>query len=424
MKQLCMMLAAAAIVMPLQQAFSMPINEVSVQVFDVNKGTSVPLLEKMSSSMQIVAEQLFKDKTVEATEEVKDDYSRLIGEIGDRVFTGYDIQNVNLEIGSRTEIKLYIRPWSDVVRHTSVELVFSGLSPRAEEMLKKMVPDLENELEQIVTGASIDAVDWAGSILRRKVREKLEAKLPEFKAAVDLVQDGKTNSAIVQVVVHPTGEAVRGIVYEMHSASLPNLILMKLKYKYSQRCNELRGLPVGYVKSHQTELEKALGQELLNEPEVRRFDLKPSVSILPGIDSNISISLNSEKYKIWLEGYADIGRKDDNLSGKAHIGKYISRKDELFVEEELITDDVHWSTSLGYARSWGKGVLTYRRRIPEADNVYRLEYALSPKWGLRAEHFSGNNRNEYALRYRIHEFLSAEYVYGGKKSYFRIIGNL
>ena len=43
---------------------------------------------------------------------------------------------------------------------------------------------------------------------------------------------------------------------------------------------------------------------------------------------------------------------------------------------------------------------------------------------LRAEHFSGENRNEFGVRYRIHEFLSAEYVYGGKEFYMRIIGNL
>lgn len=38
--------------------------------------------------------------------------------------------------------------------------------------------------------------------------------------------------------------------------------------------------------------------------------------------------------------------------------------------------------------------------------------------------FSGDNRNEFAVRYRIHEFLSAEYVYGGKDFYLRLIGNL
>ncbi|MBQ2134691.1 MAG: hypothetical protein II203_03175 [Phascolarctobacterium sp.] len=53
-----------------------------------------------------------------------------------------------------------------------------------------------------------------------------------------------------------------------------------------------------------------------------------------------------------------------------------------------------------------------------------MEYYLNPKWKLRAEHFANKNRNEYGVRYRIHEFLSAEYVYGGDEFYLRIIGNL
>jgi hypothetical protein len=48
---------------------------------------------------------------------------------------------------------------------------------------------------------------------------------------------------------------------------------------------------------------------------------------------------------------------------------------------------------------------------------------LDPKWRLRYEYWSGSNVKEYAVRYRIHEFLSGEYVYSTDKSYFRIVGN-
>lgn len=418
------MLAAVASFWPLPQVFSMPIENVRVQVVDTNKGTSAPLLEKMNSSMQIVAQQLLQDKDVESTEAAKADYARLLAEIGDRVFTGYELQQVEMAVAADTTVKLYLRPWSNTIKETKVELSFSGLGQKTAAMLKKRIPRLEEELAQIVTGASVDAVDWAGSILRKQVREKVEQALPEFKAAVDLVQDGKTNNAVVQVVIYPIGEAVNDIIYEMHSESVPNLLLMQLKYKYSERCNELRGLPVGYVKRHKQELENILEEELKQEQIVEQLNLIPKVALLVGSDTSINVSLNTNKYKIWLEGYADIGRKDDNLSGKVHVGKYFSPKDEMFVEQELITDEVHWSTNLGYARTWGKSNWSFRRRLPESDNVYKLEYKLEPRWSLRMEHYSGNDRNEYAVRYRIHEFLSAEYVYGGKESYLRIIGNL
>ena len=47
-------LAAMTSFLPLQQAFSMPIEQVYVQVVDITGGTSIPLLNKMSNSMQLV----------------------------------------------------------------------------------------------------------------------------------------------------------------------------------------------------------------------------------------------------------------------------------------------------------------------------------------------------------------------------------
>ena len=62
------------------------------------------------------------------------------------------------------------------------------------------------------------------------------------------------------------------------------------------------------------------------------------------------------------------------------------------------------------------------RRGPDGQNVYRGEYDFTNKWRLRTEYFSGTDTTEIAVRYRIHEFLSAEYVYSNDKPYFRIVG--
>ena len=59
----------------------------------------------------------------------------------------------------------------------------------------------------------------------------------------------------------------------------------------------------------------------------------------------------------------------------------------------------------------GKTTVSYMRRSPLGENVYRLEQDITPKWRLRAEYFSGSDTTEIGVRYRIHEFLSAEYVY-------------
>ena len=417
-----LLIVAAMTCLPLQQAFSAPIEDVAVQVEDTGGGTSQVLLEKMSSSMQVVANQLFIDKDDVAVAAAAADYKRLLAEIGDRVFTGYELVDVRLEAAPQTRITLFARPWSATISQPVIDLQFSGVEPETAALLAQRIPALREQLETAISGASVDAGDWAGGVLRRMVRREVEQALPEFRAAGDVLQEGKRT--LVQVVIYPVGQLVTNIKYELRSEAIPNILLMELKYKYANECDKLRGLPVEYVKHRQKEIEQMLTAKLLAEQAVREFDLQPVVKLEPATNMAVSIMINSDKYKLWFEGYGDIGREKDNLSGKAHVGKFVSPKDEIFGEAEVILDNVDWQFGAGYSRYWGKSVWSYTRRMPMGDNDYRFEYNLSPKWRLRAEHFSGENRNEFGVRYRIHEFLSAEYVYGGKEFYMRIIGNL
>ena len=417
-----LLIVAAMTCLPLQQAFSAPIEDVAVQVVDTGGGTSQVLLEKMSSSMQVVANQLFIDKDDVAVAAAAADYKRLLAEIGDRVFTGYELVDVRFEAAPQTRITLFARPWSATISQPVIDLQFSGVEPETAALLAQRIPALREQLETAISGASVDAGDWAGGVLRRMVRREVEQALPEFRAAVDVLQEGKRT--LVQVVIYPVGQLVTNIKYELRSEAIPNILLMELKYKYANECDKLRGLPVEYVKHRQKEIEQMLTAKLLAEQAVREFGLQPVVKLEPATNMAVSIMINSDKYKLWFEGYGDIGREKDNLSGKAHVGKFVSPKDEIFGEAEVILDNVDWQFGAGYSRYWGKSVWSYTRRMPMGDNDYRFEYNLSPKWRLRAEHFSGENRNEFGVRYRIHEFLSAEYVYGGKEFYMRIIGNL
>ena len=190
----------------------------------------------------------------------------------------------------------------------------------------------------VLQGSSADASDWAGGVLRRLVREKVEAELPEFRAAVDVVREDRRT--VIQVVVYPVGQLVQSIDYEMVSQSIPNLLLLNIKQRYAQKTQELRGLPVIYVSRHKEELERSLLAELSAEPEVKRHNLRPSVVLTPGVNSGVRIRLESDEYKIWFEGYGDIGRNENNISGRAHFGKYISKRDEIFGEVGVTLDDV------------------------------------------------------------------------------------
>ena len=415
------LIAAVFSMLPLQHAFSAPVEQVKVQVVDQG-GTSPLLLGKMAHSMEVVAQQLFLEQESSSLNKAKDQYAKVLGDVGDRVFTGYDIVAVDLSLGTATTVTMYTRPWKAVMKEPQVELVFSGVDPRRAALLKSHLGSLKESLQQLLEGAPQAAGDWAGGLVRRLVKQQLEESLPHFKAAVDLVQEGSKTT--VQVIIYPVGSLVNNITYSMSSSTIPNLLLVDLKYKYQDYVQQLRGLPLDYVKDHREQLAAELEQQLRQEPLLDRYKLQPQVRLRADKNLQVEVLIDSSKYRLYLEGYGDIGRKRDNLSGRAHLGKLLSSKEELFLEADLALDNVHWSYGPGYSYTWGKTTLSYQRRFPEEANLYRAVYSLGPQWQLRAEHFSATDRNEFALGYRIHEFLRAEYVYGGRESYLRLIGNL
>ena len=404
-----------------------PVTKVDVQIKDEAGTTSPVLLQKMEDSMQVVAAQLFNGRDSGFIAADAAGYERLLAEISDRVITGYQTNQVRLSTsdgreGMTVKLVFSVAPWAQTVQKVDVDLQFSGISPFAAEVLQEKVPALKEQLQKTLQGASLDAADWAGSVLRGQVKSSVEEALPDFRAAVDLTT--QNGNAVVQVVIYPVGELVRDVQYSMVSRSIPNILLMKLKYKYADKAKSLQGLPVSYVEMNKETLSKKILQELSDEIQVRRHHLTPQVLIHPGPETQLDISLESHEYKIWFEGYGDIGRKDHNLSGRAHFGKFISRRDEIFGEVGVDLKDVRWDFNAGYAFHYGKATMSYMFRVPADAHVIRAEYDITPKWRLRYEHFGDKKENEYAVRYRIHEFLSGEYVYSTNKSYFRIVGNL
>ena len=147
--------AAMTSILPLQHAFSAPVNSVEVQVIDTNGGPSQLLLQKMSSSMQVVADQLFLEKDAAKIAAAREDYARLLTEIGDRVFTGYELTDVQLDVGEATQVRLYARPWNKVIEKPFIDLQFSGVEPQTATLLERRIPALHAQLEQAISGASV-----------------------------------------------------------------------------------------------------------------------------------------------------------------------------------------------------------------------------------------------------------------------------
>jgi hypothetical protein len=140
------------------------IENVKVSVVDSTGRTGKALTERMTSSMQVVAEQLFLEKDTAQIEPVKSDYARLLGEVGERALTGYKVEETVITLGSSSEVVLKLSPWLDVVNDVEVDLKFSGVDQAMSEVVLSKMPELKARIVKTVSGASVDAVDWAGGV--------------------------------------------------------------------------------------------------------------------------------------------------------------------------------------------------------------------------------------------------------------------
>ncbi len=399
-----------------------PIEHMQVNIQDSAHCAGEILLNRMTSSIQVVAEQLLLDRKIEQISATQNDYANLLQEVADRVITGYQVENVSLIIGQTTQVNILLSPWGKVIEYVQVDIRFSDVDDdMAAELLRKM-PQLQTKIKDTVSGASVDATDWAGGVLRQIIRAEVADALPNFKAAVDLIRQG--DNAIVQVVVYPVGKLVQNVHWEILSDNMPNILFLETNKVFTKEVNNLRGLPVQYISDNIVDVQRRLLDVLKKQKAIRLYGIAPTLTIVPGTDTLVKARLDSPRYKVWFEGYSDIGRDGQNISGVAHIGKYISKTDEIFAEASVTFNPMEWEVAPGYMHKMGHFSVGYARRISDEENNYRLEYKFSSRWKIRAEHFSGDANNEFGLRYRIHEFLSAEYVYAKDKAYLRLVGNL
>lgn len=391
-------------------------------VFPPGAQPAPPLAQRMNASLSVISEHLLQDRPLELVTSQRADYERVIREVAERVLTGYDVDQVMLSAGVETGVRVLVRPWGPTVARTEVKLLLSGVSAEMLPIVRKDLGPLESDVQMLLTGLSQDAVDWSGGAVKQEIRRLIEARLPEFQAAVDLSSDGAVPT--VSVVLLPLGQTIQGVQYQMTSASIPNVLMVKDKEALAQSAQCLRGLPVQYAKRREAALTQWLTQQALTAQAVSQYRLMPSVSFQPAVDAVVQIQLESDRYRVWIEGRAELNSKDDKLSGKLHAGKYFSPKDELFLEVSWMPSDMDWTLAPGYARHSGPWSIGTQVATSDNDVCWWLERKLANNWRVRTQFQSEDSAYEFSLRYRVHEFLSVEYVVEKHDQFVRLVGNL
>lgn len=408
--------------MPSMAQASEPVVEKVTVSITANPAPPDRIAKRMATSVGTVGEQMLVGRNINDVAIGKTSYEKLIKEIFDRVLVGYWVQSVRLVPASDTTIQVEVAPWGEVVHDVALEVDVGNFSPELINLVKKDMGNIEDRINDVLVGLPIDAVDWAGGVSKNVIREILDSKLPEFRANFDIIPGART---VVKVSLSPLGPTVRDINVSLRSHTIPNVVLSIVRGTVDQASKNLVGVPVAFVERHRADLTARLTDAALRHPIVKRYALTLTPAIYAGRDTDIALDVETDQYKVALEGYMDMGRREDNIFFQLHVGKIINKRDEVFMEAHFIPSTVEWEFNPGWAHFITTGTSAgIKHNISNQYNILWIDQDVNRNITLRFEHTPASDRDEFAIRYKLHDFLSAEYVATKEDKWIRLIGSL
>jgi len=343
----------------------------------------------------------------------------IIREVFDKVLIGYTVENVILEPGVTTVVRVRLIPWHDKIVKVNTTVNVEGMSPPIEAMVRRDLAGAEEIFSTALENLPLAATDWTNGALKKRMNEFL----PEFRADFD-IETGET--ATVALTVYPRLPVIRTVDLSMRSDTLPNLAMLEYRDDFETKTDLLIGVPVDFVRRHQAEIAASLGKSLDDNEIFRRFDVHTIVTLTIAEKSQVLVRSDAEKYRLRLTGWVDIGRQD-NEKGAAfrfHLGRRIAKKDEIFVRAELYPQKMNWQSEIGYRRDFGTHTaVNLAYSFSREKFKIGLEQNMGRDWRIRYEYRWGEKKGEAGLGYKLHDFLELEYVIDNKENWLRLIGH-
>lgn len=407
--------------LPVTDAVAGKVEFIEVQILTAS-APSPKVLRRMSESVKTIGEHLLLGRSTIEVYSRRDYYELLFRDVFDRVLIGYTVEKVEIDPDSVAKIRLSVVPWGDTVHNVTLKVDYSGIAPEAIALVQQDMGKLETEIQTALIGLPVDAVDWASGVAKELIREILRRQLPEFHFSLD-VEAGKDTA--VRLSLFPTGAVVREAKVSIRSQTIPNLLLVHARPAIEQQARSMRGLPVAYVERHLAYFTDHVKQAALADPVIQQFSLAVSPKISPGRDTEVWVGVETERFRISAEVLLDTGKDHDNISAKAHLGQRIGKQDELFVELKVLPGMMTWEFMPGWGHKFGAETWAgVRYRTNDQEWGGWLEQGLGGRWSLRAERWPNLNYNEIGLRYKLHDFLSAEFILTNDRSWLRVVGHL
>ena len=431
MKRICFYFVLASVMLagifyariPSAMAASVEAIEVHVESDD-----SLPdvVRQRMEKSVASISEQMMLGLELDRVMADKKKNEDIIWQVFDKILVGYTVSGVELEPGGNTRVVVKLLPWDDTISKVSVDVEIYGLSPLITEMALQDAAGIEKVFSDALEGLPLAATDWSNGAVRQTVNSFMKENLPEFRADFTLDVDRETD---VKVTIYPLVPVVRTVDLKMRSDTFPNISLLGFRSSVQSEANQLLGAPVAFVSRHRQDLEYHFASILDESPDFKTFDAHTRVFIEPLENLSLMTRSDTDRLRVRGEAWTDIGSsipdgdREHRLRGE--IGWMLSPHDKLyFIGEFFPEEDFEWQSHAGYCHELLPGLWAGLQGNMQAGKLEtELAWHIAPRWSIRHEYRAGDGLNEFAIRYKLHDFISLEGVLSDGREWLRVISS-
>lgn len=419
-------LTAVSICVSLSSVAAATVDHVRVMLTSA-QGTMPPLVQKrIAASLETVGNHVFIGHDAGEIAGNMAGYTMTVSDIMNRVLIGYTVEEFSIHPGVETTMEVTVRPWGNTIQSVQVFFDYGGLPPLGTDLAARDAAGAEAQIENLLIGLPVDALDWANGAVKAVMEEKLEALLPEFYPHIVIHGGEKTN---VQVYFLPKLPVVRNVYVDVEAENLPKIIFLSTRKTMEEKYSGLEGLPVAFLRRHADEVTHAAAQDLGQQWVIRQYKLNVTPQLDVGDDTTIHLLSKTDFYDIQAGAYLDIGRDNaeygDDTVLTALLGRKIGAHHEVYGKLEFMPSSMDWNIMPGYFYRWGKGTQAgYQfESLDDSQHIW-LRQPVGRRWSLRIDRDLTNHDGEVGVTYRIHDYVGVEYIVSDHDQWLRLIGYL
>lgn len=351
-------------------------------------------------------------------------YDKVLSDIVNRVVVGYVVSDMQISYGPSTDISVTLQPVGRIIQDVETTVDYGNLTPEAEKLVSEDLTGIGSRMSALLTGLPVDSVGWAESVSQSAGQELLSSALPEFTANFDVTAGEHTK---VRIYLIPQGNIVREGVLTFRETTIPRLLMYRAAERTERKLADLEGLPVAFVQRHRADIAADMQKSLENDGFVKRYEIAIKTELIAGEKTELKVDALTDHWLIQTEAWLDAGRdgnKTTAISGT--LGHYVGKSDMIFGEARFYPSPMDWNVYGGWMHRFGEDYfLGYKYDFVENSSHAVAKKRFGDRWAFRYDRDFKEKDNEYGISYRIHNYMSVEYVYNDEEGkWVRLIANL